>query len=60
MVKMKLANDVADFIRLGKEQMKQVLSEPDPEEKEENQQELLNLREDKIITDSLYNSVIKS
>ena len=40
MVKMKFANDVADFIRIGKEQMKQVLSEPDPEEKEENQQEL--------------------
>lgn len=36
LVKMKFANDVAEFIRLGKEQQKQVLSEPDPEEKEEN------------------------
>lgn len=40
--------------------MKQVLSEPDPEEKEDNQHELENIREEKIITDALYNAVIKS
>jgi hypothetical protein len=32
---MKFANDVAEFIKIGKEQQKQVQSEPDPEEKEE-------------------------
>ena len=57
---MKFANDVAEFIRLGKEQQKQVLSEPDPEEKDESMQENLQMKDEKIITDSLYNAVIKS
>ena len=59
MIKTKLANDVAEFIKIGKEQQKQVLSEPDPEEKEQTP-ELQQQTEEKIITDSLYNAVIKS
>lgn len=39
LVKMKLANYVAEQINQGKEQQK-VISEPDPEEKDEAVQEL--------------------
>jgi hypothetical protein len=35
------------------------VNEPDPEEKDENHQEALQEQEEKIITDALYNSVIK-
>lgn len=34
--------------------------EPEPEEKDENYYEVLQQREEKIITDALYNSVIKA
>ena len=34
LIKMKLANDVAEFIKIGKEQQIQKEGEPDPEDKE--------------------------
>ena len=41
LVKMKFANDIAEFISIGKEQLKQIINEPDPEEKEESAQDII-------------------
>ena len=54
---MKFADFLQDFLHQGKEQAR-VRSEPDPEEKDDNQESATET-EDKIITDALYNSVIK-
>ena len=59
LVKSKLANFVADHINSGKEQQK-VLSEPDPEEKDEVHQEQAQAKEETLVSDALYNSIIKS
>ena len=54
LVKLKLPTYVQEFIKKGKEKQKKVLSEPDPEEKDGTP-----MVDEKIITDALYNSVIK-
>lgn len=59
MVKMNMSQCLSNFITQGKENQKGVLSEPDPEEKDENHFDVLNQRQEKIITDSLYNCMIK-
>lgn len=61
LIKMNFADNIQEFIRQGKEQQKaQIKLEPEPEEKDENYYEMVQHREEKIITDALYNSVIKS
>lgn len=58
LVKMKFADYLQEFLHQGKEQTR-VNNEPDPEEKDENFQESIIEQEEKVITDALYNSVIK-
>ena len=58
LIKMKFADFLQEFLHQGKEQAK-VNSEPDPEEKGEDYQEMLQAQEEKIIADALYNAVIK-
>ena len=56
---MKFATYLEEFIAQAKEQQK-INQEPDPEEKDEQYYEMINSQNEKIITDALYNSVIKS
>ena len=61
LIKMNFADNIQEFIKQGREQQKaQIKAEPEPEEKDETYYEILQQREEKIITDALYNSVIKS
>jgi len=61
LIKLKFADHIQDFIAQGKaEQKAKVNLEPDPEEKDEAYYEQINQQEEKIITDALYNSVIKA
>ena len=59
-VKMKLSNYITDHIFKAKESNKKVMSEPDPEEKDDPNFDHLATREEKIITHSLYNSLIQT
>lgn len=59
LIKMKFATYLEEFIAQAKEQQK-INQEPDPEEKDEQYYEMINSQNEKIITDALYNSVIKS
>lgn len=59
-VKMKLSNFITDHILKAKESNKKVISEPDPEEKDDPNFDIMATREEKIITHSLYNSLIQT
>jgi hypothetical protein len=54
---MKMPGTLSDCITKAQEKQKHVLSEPDPEEKDDHEA-TMQLREEKIYTDCLYNTSI--
>ena len=60
LVKMNFADFLQESIHAGQEVQKKIQTEPDPEEKDENIAEVHQQQEEKLLSDSLYNSVLKA
>ena len=60
LVKMNFADFLQESIHSGKELQKKIQGEPDPEEKDDNQAEIHQTHEEKLLSDALYNSVLKA